>query len=483
MRIFKVEIKDGLKEALLAKQSVSFCSKITKCEPWIDFDPIDIDKFKLSKSAHKCLENNGLYRLDSILVSTGMNKNQDVFDPFETFSARATADHKPFNYMHDGKDIIGHSISHQLIDSNGELLSDDLAYDDLPDKFHIVENSVLYTFWEDPQDLNRMEQILAEIPEHKWFVSAEAAFSDFDYAMVSEDGEQTVVSRNAETAFLTKYLKVYGGSGVYDNYRVGRILRNFVFAGKGLVTRPANPESVILNDSELFKPSKSTLISFNTETNTMNEAELKAKISSLETQLNEVNKVNAELLTSKNAEKVNLLTAELDEAKKELASKSASVDALNTEVKTLKDQLSANAALVDELKAEVANVTKAKEASEEDMKKMKKEQKAKCRYAALVDAGKNDEDANALVAKFDVLDDDQFNDFVKIIKSSVKPEGDIDEDPADSVAKAGVLDDAKPEDNTNLNAGVELSKNAEQEIINTIVGKLKPNRKSNSETV
>lgn len=478
MQIYKPEIEAGLRDILLTQRSVSFCSEITKCEPWSDIteDEKNVVEAALVKCGHKALENNGLYRLDSILVTTGINKNLDVFERSETWVARSSADHKPFNYMHDGKDIIGHSVAHKVIDLDGNVLSDDLTVDELPDKFHIAESSVLYTFWEDQSDIERVQQILKEIPEGKWFVSAEAAFSDFDYAMISEDGEQIIVSRNAETAFLTKHLKSYGGSGVYDNYRVGRVLRNMVFAGKGLVTRPANPNSVIISDSDLFKPSKSALISFNMETSIMNEAELKSEISSLKAQVAELNKANTELLNSKSAEQLNTVKAELDEAKKELVSKSTAFDALNTEIKSLKDNISASASLVDELKTEISNLTKAKEASEEEMKKMKKEQKAKCRLQSLLDAGKTDEEANTLVAKFEILDDAQFNDFVQII--SLSKNSDIDEDSNAETATETVLDTAKAEENVNLNSGIETSKSAENSLIETIVNKITKVRKN-----
>lgn len=78
----------------------------------------------------------------------------------------------------------------------------------------------------------------------------ECLFSDFDYSVVSPDGEMKVVARNDESAFLTKHLRVYGGKGVYEGYKVGRLLRNIAFSGKGLVNKPANPRSIILQPDE-----------------------------------------------------------------------------------------------------------------------------------------------------------------------------------------------------------------------------------------
>ncbi|MFX9552086.1 hypothetical protein ABTO49_21095, partial [Acinetobacter baumannii] len=88
--------------------------------------------------------------------------------------------------------------------------------------------------------------LLAEIAEGKWFVSMECLFKGFDYALEAADGTTRVVARNETTAFLSKYLRCYGGSGTHGDSRIGRLMRNIVFSGKGLVRTPANPESVIL---------------------------------------------------------------------------------------------------------------------------------------------------------------------------------------------------------------------------------------------
>jgi hypothetical protein len=45
---------------------------------------------------------------------------------------------------------------------------------------------------------------------------------------------------------MTSHLKAYGGSGHYGGERVGRVLKNIIFSGKGLTKKPANPDSRIL---------------------------------------------------------------------------------------------------------------------------------------------------------------------------------------------------------------------------------------------
>ena len=47
-----------------------------------------------------------LHYLDSILVSVGWNKNDDVFDSVEVWAARHSPGDKPFNFEHHGADIV-----------------------------------------------------------------------------------------------------------------------------------------------------------------------------------------------------------------------------------------------------------------------------------------------------------------------------------------------------------------------------------------
>ena len=68
----------------------------------------------------------------------------------------------------------------------------------------------------------------------------------FDYGVTNKNtGEYKVLARDENTAYLTKHLKAYGGLGEHEDYKIGRVLRNITFSGKGFVDKPANPDSVI----------------------------------------------------------------------------------------------------------------------------------------------------------------------------------------------------------------------------------------------
>jgi hypothetical protein len=102
-------------------------------------------------------------------------------------------------------------------------------------------------------------------------VSMEARFNEFDYALLDEStGTVKIVTRDDDTAWMSRLLRWFGGEGVYtvkdDNgkakvyYRIGRALRDIIFTGKGFVTNPANPDSIILDKS--FEPKKSAAGTF-----------------------------------------------------------------------------------------------------------------------------------------------------------------------------------------------------------------------------
>ena len=297
MVIFEQERKDGIAELVSSKASIVFDTQlITKPTP----------KDDKSIAALLEIDNPGqidLFYLNCILASTGWNKNDDVFDKYETWRARATPVDKPFNFMHDGNDIIGHITGSLAISQQGQTIDDDVELNNLPDDFDLLVSSVIYKRWPGEDRTEEIAQLIKEIGEDKWFVSMECLFPGFDYALIDENGNQHIIKREESTAFLTKYLRVYEGTGNYQGYKIGRLLRDFTFSGKGLVDRPANPRSIIFNDSMIFNGSEASVNMF-TETegsNTMTD-EKDTKISDLEKQIASLVEENKTLKTQADEE-------------------------------------------------------------------------------------------------------------------------------------------------------------------------------------
>jgi hypothetical protein len=247
MKIYQHEIDDGISEEVKSQASIAYVSQASVSQKTDDQKDVIVQKLIAGKSNPKQYD---LYYLESVLVSTGWNKNDDVFTAEAAWAARSTPEDKQFNFMHNENDIIGHITDAYVIDKEGKKISADA--EDSPNDFDIITEAVLYNSWTDPENRERMTNIIAEIEEGKWFVSMECLFSDFDYAMIAPDGEGHLVARNEESSFLTKHLRAYGGEGQFEGYTVGRALKNIAFSGKGLVSNPANPRSIILEKSRSF---------------------------------------------------------------------------------------------------------------------------------------------------------------------------------------------------------------------------------------
>lgn len=241
-----------------------------------------------------------LYHLRSVMVSTGWNLNDDYFDPQETWSARYTPVNKPFNYEHNESDIIGHITAVQAVDFSHQPIPDDYDSSQLT-SFHLLTHAVLYKYRADKSLQERIDKIIAEVAENKWFVSMECVFNNFDYAIIKPDQSFATIQRTAESAFLTKHLRAYNGSGIYQDHKIGRCLRDIVFTGKGIVRRPANPASVIFANFQNPVYISDKLISNATEFFAMADDkqinELKEDRTKLEAKVSELDKSLAALAT------------------------------------------------------------------------------------------------------------------------------------------------------------------------------------------
>lgn len=297
--IYPREIQDGIDSLMLAKGNRVLCNALPSA--------VDIQNDKILQAVAAQELQPDLYYMNSILVTTNWNLNDDVFIPSHTWAARFSPEDKPLNIEHKALDIIGHQTGNVAVDDAMNIIPDNTPISALPNKFHIVINSVIYTRLDDEAKQKEISRIIAEMARSKWYISMECYFSDFDYALISKENfeeakaknEFEVVERTKSTAFLTKYLRIYNGPGVYDKYRVGRVLKNIVFAGAAVVESPANPESIILNKTVGEYMTLEEL-----------QAQLDAKIAALN-EVEEKYKASVQRIAAKES-KINELQAELD---------------------------------------------------------------------------------------------------------------------------------------------------------------------------
>lgn len=400
--VFKTEREDGVAELVRVYKSVALTAPVSFSEPF------EVSLEKLSKATGTNLHQPDLRYLKSILVTAGwemdpkrgvpcgMNINDDFFDPLETYAARHTPEDKPVNDNHDCAYIVGHITSNEVVKEDGTVLGE-VDVDDVPEnKFHVVTGSVLYTHWDKPDLQERMDKILAEVDAGKRAVSMECLFSGFDYVVV-ENGVAKAVARSAKTAFLTKHLRCYGGSGEYQGKRVGRLLRNMVFVGKGIVHSPANPESQILSVAEILHMPKELGYSQLTENHQTTESAI-AMAQENKEELEAVKATNAGLVSE-----VEDLKAKLAEANAKAAEIAKVADAKLAEVTKAAD-------------AKLADAEKSLKAATDELNQIKADKKQTERIAKVKSALKlDDKEATEFNKTLAEMSDEKFEAHIQAI--------------------------------------------------------------------
>lgn len=402
IQIFQNEINDGVAELVKSTASVAYCSEASVRTNVTEADVVHAAQKIVAENKDQI----DLYYLESVLVSCGWNKNDDVFQAEATWEARNTPEDKQFNFMHDENDIIGHITGSYVLTKDGKAVADDA---EMPQDFDIITQAVLYNSWTGDENRERMEKIISEIQESKWYVSMECLFAGFDYALIDDKGSSKLLARDEDSSFLTKHLRAYGGTGEYEGYKVGRALRNISFSGKGLVSKPANPRSVIFSDKS---------VAFNTSEQNSNIeiGEFNMSENLLEKQLADVVSQLADAKAENEA-----IKAKIEEAKdKEFASKvqafetateesQATIDELNESIKATQARV---AELEDQLQSSQSELAEAMK----NMDEMKKKEKMEKRKAGLMDAGLEEEEVLETLASLDALSDEAFDNVVAMMK-------------------------------------------------------------------
>lgn len=357
------------------------------------------------------ISDDDLYFTKSIYVTTNWNKNDDVFGKIETWAARHTPSHKPTNIEHDEKSIVGHITDCWAMTLDGELISDNIAVEDLPNIYNIANGAVIYRSFRDKEISARASELINQIDAGKKYVSMECNFTAFDYAIQKTDGSCNVIPRDENSAWMSKHLRAYGGEGKCEGYKVGRLLKNITFCGKGYVDKPANPNSIIFNDAAIFDFSSS-----NSKEN--------ASIENNGVYLNRASNAHNIQENFTMANEVDIFKTQLEEMKAQL--QAAYTAKASAEEKLAKAGIEKYELQISELKAQVANAAEVKATLDTTSKNLNEAQAkvteltkkvdeltvasiALNRVSKLVNAGVPCDVAERKVTVYASLNDEQFN--------------------------------------------------------------------------
>lgn len=408
--VYSAEAKAGLTEQLQNNKVIATLSPLAdKVIPNKLRETLELKtKNHLSATAAEGVDQFDLHKLYTILVTVGWNLNDDVFGVKQVWAARHTPEDKPFNLEHNPRNIIGHITGCVAVNDDYELIDDETNDDDLPAKFHILTSAVLYKHIASKDaDLSKeTNELIESVVNGDWYVSMEALFSDFDYAITTASGEQKIVERNEETAWLTKHLRVHGGAGEIKGNKIGRYLKDITFSGKGLVKRPGNPESYVFNDVSQFKGAFASLDSIYERNNTM-PVENTDVVSKAE--YNELQKTIAELRTRLEAAQEAKVKEQVEALNKAIAARDEEITTLKTEVENTKAAKNEAAKALEAAQADVEASKKKLAEAEQKLEETRVATVKANRISTLVDKGVEKADAEKLVDTFVAASDEQFN--------------------------------------------------------------------------
>lgn len=336
----------------------------------------------------------------AILVSTGWNRNDDIFTPEEVWRAKSSPLHKPMNDNHDAEKILGHIVQSRAIDKSGKEIELSEG-DEIPTEFDIEVAGVLYRQF--PELHDRINEIITKAHAGEIFVSMEAWFPDFGYGFIdTATGETKLIERTESTAFLTKHLRVYGGCGEYQGYKVGRVLKDIIFGAQGFVDKPANPESVIKVAANEMAASRDFAMAELSElveggvddVDEKEKKELQAKLEEAQANLRDKQSEVVELvkaaeeLAAKDCDgQIATLTENVETLTASVTEVSAKVTAVEAEKVELQKQLDKATSRADKVEAELGVIRKTETARERMLKltEVKKVEDEKATLAELVD--------------------------------------------------------------------------------------------------
>lgn len=184
----------------------------------------------------------------AIYVSTGSNLNGAHFLPVELVKAEDTIVSKALDVEHKEEDIVGHIYDRAFIDADGKKLDlgelankEDAALNEENAEMHVVMAGVIYK--------NRFPNIAKEVAAGNWKVSMECYFGNYDVMI----GDMILTRQEAESMGLAnddslfgKLAKIIKNKKEIAEGKLIRVLRDIIFSGCGIVKKPANPPSIIL---------------------------------------------------------------------------------------------------------------------------------------------------------------------------------------------------------------------------------------------
>jgi hypothetical protein len=192
-----------------------------------------------------------LQYMNAIFVSSGMNKNGAVFLGSELLKAHKSISTKAVDVEHNEKEVIGHIAARGFLTREGEAVHPEealtaMSQQDMDDlELDVAISAVVYK--------DRFPEIAESISNGEWMVSMECYYRDYDIKV----GDLIIPRDQAEQMgydkLVGKVVQVKKGMKDFGFHMVGRVLRDIIFSGVGIVKDPANERSIIMESAAYTK--------------------------------------------------------------------------------------------------------------------------------------------------------------------------------------------------------------------------------------
>lgn len=188
-----------------------------------------------------------LLYLTAIFVSSGKNLNNAYFLPSELLKARDSVSNKAIDIEHDEQNVIGHIYDKAYMWKDRKVFDPTSVKAEEKDveelEMDIAIAGIVYR--------ERFPEVAKEVEEGKWKVSMECFYESWDVKIgnvVIPGGDALALGYDAMVGNFV--LVKHKGDEIVQDTMV-RILKGILFSGCGLVEKPANPPSVILDVASL----------------------------------------------------------------------------------------------------------------------------------------------------------------------------------------------------------------------------------------
>jgi len=184
-----------------------------------------------------------LQYITAVFVSSGFNLNSAYFLPTELAKSKGTIAEKPLDYEHEQDKIVGHLYSSVFAYKDRSLFDPDALYAKMGDGINSVSMDIIAAM---RLYKTRFPELAQEILAGEYKVSMECYYKDYDVIVDNVIIPKTEAKALGLIGAINKVVRVVEGNKAKGDHRVGRVLRDMLFSGCGIVKNPANPDSIIL---------------------------------------------------------------------------------------------------------------------------------------------------------------------------------------------------------------------------------------------